>query len=224
MITTQDLQTLIAERGWKPGLGMSAFDSAANYRGVDLSDWVVGFGQNRDSELLTQSNFAASLDELGGEQDGIVEVVRIGHWACGWVEQIHVHKSATDKLIMLLAQIGRYHNYPVLDDSDYSEREMEYQNETLDQHKSTWSENLAKFLGVESDTLDSDQTELVLYILYHYECGYCGTEDAYLETEDFARLAKSSRYELTEAIRNGNKVARAVLRKAGVRMIPKRRA
>ena len=46
-------------------------------------DWLIlPTTRNRDSDLLSESNFTVALRELGGEGDK-VEVHRMGHWACG---------------------------------------------------------------------------------------------------------------------------------------------
>lgn len=82
---------------------------------------VVPCGLNRDSDCLDESNFACAVNMLGGESD-TVEVHRFGHWGCGWFEIIIINPESPQaatahKLCDALAE------YPILDESDWSERE-----------------------------------------------------------------------------------------------------
>ena len=105
----------------------TGFDS----RGAFLpkrQDWLLApVSQNRDSECLTQSNFAQCLDALGGEGDD-VEVHRFGHWACGWFEIILIRpdSDATRKAEDIADALA---DYPVLDEEDFSRREWEEKQE-----------------------------------------------------------------------------------------------
>jgi hypothetical protein len=86
----------------------------------DRQDWlVVPCGRNRDSGALAESNFAAALQMLGGESD-TCEVHRFGHWACGWFEIIIVAPARESDAMEIVCALA---SYPVLDDSDLSERE-----------------------------------------------------------------------------------------------------
>ena len=77
--------------------GLQLWEAAPNYMGQDYSDYYVGPGRSRDSELVDLSNFDVALEMLGGEGEGVV-VAAATHWAAGWVEQILVHKDAADKV------------------------------------------------------------------------------------------------------------------------------
>ncbi len=92
-------------------------------------DWLVlPVSQTRDSEPLAQSNFAAALEILGGESRG-VEVHRFGHWGPGWFEIIIVNPRS--RYAAIAKDIERaLEDYPVLDDSDLSERENEAARES----------------------------------------------------------------------------------------------
>ena len=87
----------------------------------DRDDWLVTFSRNRDSDCLAESNFDAALKILGGESE-TVEIVRFGHWACGWVEHIFAHPSHAETVATIEKQIE---DYPVLDDDDFCNRESE---------------------------------------------------------------------------------------------------
>jgi hypothetical protein len=81
-----------------------------------------GVGQSRDSDCLEQSNFVAMLAALGGESETVI-VVQESHWAVGWVEWIAIHATDDKALTIADEQNKRLANYPVLDESDWSERE-----------------------------------------------------------------------------------------------------
>ena len=130
--------------------GLDSFD---NYSGGvgDNGHWVVvpGIGRNRDSEILQESNFDAALELLGGESKN-VEIVRFGHWGCGWFELIRVNPKSLSKIqVAMQIQIDLDH-YPVLDECDFSERENEYQIKFADEAKDDLAENLAKHFKIEN--------------------------------------------------------------------------
>lgn len=72
----------------------SAFDSISNYAGsIPDPKWLVLLARNRDSDILTESNWECALKQLGGESDDC-QVFRFGHWACGWIEYLCVRASS----------------------------------------------------------------------------------------------------------------------------------
>lgn len=83
-----------------------------------------GCGQSRDSDALERSNFACMLERIGGESETVL-VIRESHWAVGWVEWIAIHQS-DDKALELADEIkARLADYPVVDESHWSELEDE---------------------------------------------------------------------------------------------------
>lgn len=94
------------------------------YIGEQYYDYYVVLSRNRDSGLIENSNFDVALSQLGGESP-TVKVVRVGHWAYGWVDILLVHKD-DDEMVALAREItDSLANYPVLDDDDYDRREAE---------------------------------------------------------------------------------------------------
>lgn len=83
-----------------------------------------GCGQTRDSDALERSNFRSMLKALGGESEAVI-VVRENHWACGWVEWIAIHQDDEKSLVIADEIKGRLEDYPVLDESDFSDLENE---------------------------------------------------------------------------------------------------
>ena len=102
----------------------TGLDSLANFAG-QLPDegWGVLVARNRDADLLSNSNFETALEQLGGEGEN-VEVVRIGHWACGWIEYLGVREGTPeyDSAVEIQQSLE---DYPVLDEEDWSKREEE---------------------------------------------------------------------------------------------------
>ena len=108
--------------------GPTVFDSAANFSGqVPGPEWDTVLGRNRDSDCISESNFESALKQLGGESDN-VEILRYGHWACGWVEYLNV-KRGTPEHEVAMQICDSLESYPVLDEFDLSERESETANE-----------------------------------------------------------------------------------------------
>lgn len=104
------------------------------YMGADWPEYFVFLGRSRDSDALERANFDAGLKAIGGEQTReddveLVIVVREGHWACGWVEWIAIHESATDALAKAAAIMERLDVYPVVDEELFSEYETEEANQ-----------------------------------------------------------------------------------------------
>lgn len=84
----------------------------------------VFLGRHRDSDVLTESNFECGLKAIGGESE-TVKIVRESHWAVGWVEWIAIHESDTVALEIADEIMCALSDYPVVDESDLSEREWE---------------------------------------------------------------------------------------------------
>lgn len=107
--------------------GPTAFDSAANYAGADLSAFYVApVSVTRDSLLLERVNWqvvTADLEKVSQHDD--TGIVSMGHWACGWYEIFLIHADdvaalqAADEWACSLA------DYPVADESAWSEAEWE---------------------------------------------------------------------------------------------------
>lgn len=175
------LQEFKIKAKWSPNGGL---DSAANYLGPDLSDWLSGPSQSRDSDILAQSNFACALDQLGGEVEGQVEVHRFGHWACGWFETILVNAANDTACAELLKIHDALENYPVLNDSDFSDREYEYNSDYADGAKAELAGALKMHFGIESNIRGIDKAlERVAYDL-NMECQMYYSADACINVYD----------------------------------------
>ena len=148
----------------------TAFDSRSNYMGqTPEKDLYVLLGRNRESDLLTESNWDCALERVGGESE-TVEIVRFGHWACGWIEYLCVR--AESEAYKIAEEIDmELENYPVLDEDELSERE---DNEAQRQWKEFY--NVTERVAYVRD--NPDQFDFVNYkdmfqcISGEYFCGY----------------------------------------------------
>lgn len=122
---------------------LELWTKADNYGGRDWSDWYVVETRHRDSDRLSESNWDSAFAILDaaarrlGERrctltdDGhpvrCIEVARANHWAVGWCEALCVHKDSPPSILRAADDIRRrLADYPVLDESDYGQREFDY--------------------------------------------------------------------------------------------------
>lgn len=131
------LATLTLEDAAKKAAGnWQAFDSFVWFRGRDLDDadqWAIVYSGNRDSGLLDQSNAAVIAKALepwteGDDPDVVAE--SHSHWLVGHVDgfSIRVYDGGgniTDAFRAYHELAERMDDYPVLDESDYSDREYD---------------------------------------------------------------------------------------------------
>ncbi len=113
-----------------------------SYFGASWDNYYVFLGRNRDSGCLGNSNFECGLkairsvmskkdipaddeEEYSKDEGATVQVVHEGHWACGWVEWIAIHKSDTAAIAEANEIIDCLEDYLVLNDEDLSNREYE---------------------------------------------------------------------------------------------------
>ncbi len=111
------------------------FESFVWWRARDISDatdFAILYTKNRDSGLLDLSNAAAIAKALEpfteGDDPDVIEESH-SHWAVGHIEgfAIRVFRDGqiTEAFKAYHELAERMDNYPVLDESDYSEREYE---------------------------------------------------------------------------------------------------
>lgn len=153
---------------------------ADNYMGETYYDYYqAGFGRSRDSDILEESNFECALDKLGGESSKVL-VARSSHWACGWVECILIHKTAYAKLKIADQLAADFKSYPIVNESDFSERELEYITEYAQDTRKELATALAKHFGLKV----SRQLMDIAYEL-NVEWQYYAGTDACIDIYDF---------------------------------------
>jgi hypothetical protein len=114
---------------WAP----TAFDHEGAFL-LDRQEWlVVPVILTRDCGILATSNFegACGLVSDASVMDNALsfETHRLGHWGPGWFEILIVRPGSA--AATAAAEIEtRLEDYPVLDEDDYGEREVEYAEET----------------------------------------------------------------------------------------------
>lgn len=122
---------------WSP----TGFDhKGLHVRGDDedeYQEWLVSpFSVTRDTPIgsFERSNFESAkriMEESGFPEDEDWQVFAFGHWACGWFQIIMV-RPETDAAHLMQELLESILDYPLLDDEDYSERQMEEAQETWD--------------------------------------------------------------------------------------------
>lgn len=105
--------------------GPTAFDSAANYAGADLSAYFVApVSITRDSQTLERSNWEVVTNNLENlskhEETGSVSM---GHWACGWYEIFLIHESDSKALEAADQWACSLADYPIADEEHHSQLE-----------------------------------------------------------------------------------------------------
>lgn len=111
---------------------VSAFDSAANYCGADLSAFYVApISNGRDTcDAVTLSNWrviSAELERLAKHEES--GIARFGHWAVGWYELWLIHESDAAALQCADQWAAELESYPVASESDLSELEQDEEAE-----------------------------------------------------------------------------------------------
>jgi hypothetical protein len=111
------------------------FDCFCWDRSRDLEDadrWCIVYSHNRDSGLLDQSNAAAidkAMEPFTEADDPDVVAEHHHHWACGWIDGYSIRvfrdEQITDAFRAYHALAERLADYPILDEEDYSRRELE---------------------------------------------------------------------------------------------------
>jgi hypothetical protein len=86
-------------------------------------NWLVApVSVTRDSMALERANFDATLRELGGESE-TVQVHRFGHWGPGWFEIILIDPDDRERVMVAEEIENALADYPIVDESLYSEYE-----------------------------------------------------------------------------------------------------
>ena len=122
---------------------LKLWEFPSSYCGATWYDYYVVIGQHRDSDKVSRSNFtvahkmlsnafdrlAPSLPELPNDDQYLINPYE-SHWAVGHVEWIGLHKNSPQELIDVAENIiNRIADYPILDESHYSELEWKEASE-----------------------------------------------------------------------------------------------
>jgi hypothetical protein len=106
----------------------------------DADQWAIIYTHNRDSGLLDQSNakvIAKAMAPFTEGDDADVVIESHSHWAVGHVDGFSIR--VCDGNGEITEAFRKYHElaeaidqYPILDESDYSERELEATMENIE--------------------------------------------------------------------------------------------
>lgn len=172
-------------------MSLGGLDSYSNYIGHDYAGWICFLVQTRDSNPLDRSNYETALDALGGETEGKVETRSVGHWDCGYFDQIMVKNDPKNivKIKKVLELKEFLEDYPVLDDSHFSDLEHEEAGETFE---NCYKYELDKILGLETLN-EKNQNRLVELgrSIYFEDMSYQGLDSASVSEKSSARFLES---------------------------------
>lgn len=108
-------------KDWAP----SGFDAKGLALDEDRQWWyVVPVILTRDGDCMERSNFYSAEKLMAKADASDYERHSFGHWACGWFD-ILIVKPNTRAAEIAEDIERRLDNYPILDESDCSEREHE---------------------------------------------------------------------------------------------------
>ncbi len=105
----------------------------------DADQWAIVYTHNRDSDALARSNAhvigEAMAPFLTGEDDADAMSEHHGHWACGWIDGYAIRvRNAEGALTSAFLAYAELHasmaDYPVLDETHFSETEEKEAEET----------------------------------------------------------------------------------------------
>lgn len=129
MTPENDYREILSKREWKHPSDYGGFSPDGDY---------MILSRHRDSYMLDESNWDIARSRLGCEpyDEGRDPETypsrpasydwRAGHWAVGWVEYLMVRRDAPESVLIAAADIVcDLENYPILDESDYSQRQFE---------------------------------------------------------------------------------------------------
>lgn len=137
------LGTLEIEDAAKKAAGnWQHFESFIWFRSQELPDaqnWAVLYTQNRDSNVLAQSNSAvitAAMKPFTEGKNPDVVMENHSHWAVGHVDgfsvRVYRRRKITKAFQTYFELLEQLEAYPILDASDYSDREYEATIENID--------------------------------------------------------------------------------------------
>jgi len=123
------------------------FDSFVWWREREMDDaeqWAIVYTSNRDSGLIDQSNAAVIVKAMEPFSKGKYPSVVFeshSHWLVGHVDgfsvQVYRRGKITKAFRTYFELQGQLETYPILDESDYSQKEYDSTLENLDLASST---------------------------------------------------------------------------------------
>jgi hypothetical protein len=100
--------------------------------GMDYDGYVCIYSKSRDETLLGISNYENIKDMLKDIPN--IEENNFTHWACGYIDVIMIHKDNITEDIQnkIMDIFDRLDGYPVINEEDYSQKELDSTLENID--------------------------------------------------------------------------------------------
>jgi hypothetical protein len=113
---------------------LKRWENAPNYMGEDFSDYYIVTSFSRDSDVVSVANFIAIADylmDIEDESERGWKIARFGHWSCGYLYCIFVHKDSP--LVAECEEIARsLREYPIFNEDILAECESLIEEELSD--------------------------------------------------------------------------------------------
>ncbi len=110
-------------------LHLNRWKTPDDYLGPDYFDYFAApCTVHRDSDVLARANWEAQLKLIPIDGERVMEVCA-SHWAVGWVFWLAIHKDNAAMLKIADNLAAALEDYPVVDDSLYSQMEWDENEE-----------------------------------------------------------------------------------------------
>jgi len=96
----------------------------SNYIGKSYDDYYILCGHSRDSKIWEESNYQSIKRYLEKKNVHFIEICS-NHWAVGWIESIGIQEEDYEAIEEANEILERLEDYPIFDEEDFSQREME---------------------------------------------------------------------------------------------------
>lgn len=146
-----------------------------------------------DRDTLNLSNQQTILFEIEKINPKHIEIQSNGHWACGWVEQIAVklfHNGKPTKAGLKALELYRkIEDYPVLDESDYYDREYEAANDDINCYAEEFKNALLEYFKLDEkpESLTDEELLSIASEIYHEDCSYRSRNYAFVDERSIKR-------------------------------------
>jgi hypothetical protein len=142
----------------------------SNYVGEDYSEYYVVLTKHRDSDLIQESNFDCVQRDIEAGFIDSTEVIRLNHWAVGWVELLLIHESNLEALIEADRIVYKLESiYPIFDEDDYTQRVYDTACEIWDNAPEWEREEFCEAVGLTWDGTDIAPDSVIDHIITAWE-------------------------------------------------------
>lgn len=170
--------------------------------------WGLTVSMHRDSDLVDVSNFERIHEDMQRVFPADVYVTHAGHWAVGWIDQLTVrvlepwadpdNYTARDitRAFRVITSVATHlrEQYPLYDESDYSQREYEQDQEDK---RAAWDDAVyALWLKYDVDSEDVTEADRAVFDdRWEQAVDHYGVGEAYVDRNEVAALIMAAREE-----------------------------